>query len=157
GGLPPERHGHRALVGAAVELEFDLVSRLVLGENVAKLVDRRDARPAGGHDQVAAEAVVGAGHDDRRIAAPDAGPRRRAAFLDAFDEQPPVDRKPDDTRQVGPDLLQLHAEIGVLDLARAENLRHDRLDGVGRDCEADTDVAAARRLDLRVDADYLAE
>jgi len=46
----------------------------------------------------------------------------------------------------------------VLDLPAREKLRNDRLDGIGGDREADSDVAGrlATRLDLRVDSDDLA-
>src|SRR4051794_23403777 len=60
------------------------------------------------------------------------------------------------------DVLRLNAEVGVRDLAGRAQLRDHALDRVGRDREADADVArlpvarAAGRLDLRVDADHLA-
>ena len=60
-------------------------------------------------------------------------------------------------------VLGLDAEVGVADLAGRAQLGDDALDRVGRDREADADVAglaagAARAggLDLRVDADHLA-
>jgi len=58
--------------------------------------------------------------------------------------------------EVGIEVLDSDAEIGVLDLAARQDLGDDVLDGVRRDGEADADVGPGRREDRGVDTQDLA-
>src|SRR5581483_8810358 len=91
GGLPPERHDDRALLGAAVDLEPDRVARLAGRDRVAQVLRRADGLAVGRDDDVAAHLVVRAGHGDLRVAAAEPGLGGAGPGEDGADEQPGAD------------------------------------------------------------------
>src|SRR3954453_21520748 len=144
---PPEGSGELVrggLVGAGAELDLDvgrgagaaglerhLVARLVAVDRVPQRVGAGDrAAVDRGDDVAAAQAGVGGGAAAGDLADRDAGARRGVG--------------------------QLHAEVGVGDLAPGDQLLGDALHDARRDREADAVVAAGVALDLRVDADDVA-
>ena len=137
---------------------LDPLARLVRGDRLAERVDRCDVLAVDRDDHVARRA--GSSRRRRRpaCAALEPGLGGRAAGLHGADEDAVVGREPEHVRDLRVDVLQRDAEVGAVDAAVVEQLRDDALDGVGRNREADADVAAAAvaRLDLRVDADHAA-
>src|SRR4051812_31907041 len=132
------------LVGARAELDLDVARRAapadLQGHLVARLVavDRVDERVGAGD-----RATVDRG-DDVAVAQAGVGGGTAAGDL--------ADRGAGARRRVG----ELHAEVGVGDLAAGDELLGDALDHARRDREADAVVAAGVALDLRIDADHVA-
>ena len=157
GGLAPELDvdGHR--LRAAIDLELHGLARLVVGQHVAKLLQRCDALAADRDDQIASERVALTGDDGRVRPRLQAGLGGGRSIADGLDEHAGVHGKPEDPGQLLGDGAAADAEKRAVDLARRDELGDDRLDRVRRHCEADADIAvgALRGRDLRVDPDHL--
>src|SRR4051794_8101922 len=132
------------LVGSGPELDLDLtrVAAALDGERdrVARLVavDR-------GHERVRGVDALALDRGDD-VAGAQAGTRAGAA----------ADRLRHRGAAAGGRVGELHAEVGVSDLAAGDQLLRDALDRARRDREADAVAAARVALDLGVDADHLA-
>ena len=124
---------------------------------VAQLFDRRDAHAVGLHDDVAAERPRHAGKRHFLRSGVHTRGRRPRVAAHGADEQALLHRQPEQRRDTGCDRARVDPDERMLDDALRDQLRRDVLHGVDRDGEADPDVAvaAARCLDLRVDADHL--
>src|SRR3954453_3228246 len=118
-------------VAAALDGERDRVARLVA-------VDR-------GHERVRGVDALALDRGDD-VAGAQAGTRAGAA----------ADRLRHRGAAAGGRVGELHAEVGVSDLAAGDQLLRDALDRARRDREADAVAAARVALDLGVDADHLA-
>ena len=117
--------------------------------------------PGGSCDDVVAQdvAVLDRCAVDRgdHVAAAHAGLFGRAASLHRVDQRAAhVARARGCAAMSRGHRLDRHAEHAALHLAVVDQLRHDVLRHVRGNREADADVAARRRQDLRVDADQLA-
>src|SRR5205085_6609914 len=78
---------------------------------------------------------------------------RRPARRDALHPGAVIDRQAEVARELRVDGRGRHAEVRVPRAAVAAQLPERALDGVDGDREADAAALAARRLDLRVDAE----
>src|SRR3954468_25081024 len=154
-GLGGQRRRHRPLLAVAHDVDLHLVALALARDGVGEVVRRRDLLAVDRGDDVAAEPERVAVELGDGVAAPDAGPSRRAAGRHGLHERAVADRQVEVVeRAVDPE--RRHAEEAAVDAAVALELRQEPARGVDRHGEADADVAgaAAAGLDLRVDPDH---
>src|SRR4051794_6935023 len=125
----------------ADDLDLDLVARLVAGDRVGDVLRRGDLPAVDGGDDVAVA---------------DAGLVGGTAAGRLLDERALARAQPALARDALGHRARRHPEERADDRLAALEPRDDLAHGVGRDGEADADVAAARAagLDLRVDPDH---
>src|SRR5262249_61667009 len=80
-------HGDGLVLGAPVDLQLELLTRLLRRNRLAQLVERRDRLAVDRDDDVAAEVVALAVGASLRGPGLEAGLRRAAVLLDALHEQ----------------------------------------------------------------------
>ena len=146
------------LVAAADDLEGHAVAGLVQRDGVRELRGGRDRASVDGDDRVASDDAAHAVDDDPPARGDQSRLRRRAARDDLRDDDALAGNTLHDLREGRIEGDDLDAEPGVRRMAVRDQLRRDLLGGVSGDGEPDADVGVDRpALDLRVDADHVAE